>query len=59
MITVFQSPNQLVPAQRWGKDFVIINWKYRQKIKLKNLDINRTEDIYKNEKNHFRNFSTR
>ena len=21
MITVFQSPNQLVPAQRWGKDF--------------------------------------
>lgn len=59
MITVFQNPNPLALAQRWEKDFVIIIWKIQTKIKLKNLDINRTEDIYKYEKNHFRNFSTR
>ena len=53
MITVFQNPNPLALAKRWEKDFVIIIWK------IKNLDINRTEDIYKYEKNHFRNFSTR
>lgn len=59
MITVFQNPNPLVLAQRWGKDFVIIIWEIQTKNQIKNLDINRTEDIYKYEKNHFRNFSTR
>lgn len=59
MITVFQSPNPLVLAQRWGKDFVIIIWEIQTKNQIKNLDINRTEDIYKYEKNNFRNFSTR
>ena len=49
MITVFQSPNPLVLAQRWGKDFVIIIWEIQTKNQIKNLDINRTEDIYKYE----------
>lgn len=37
MITVFQSPNQLVPTQRWGKDFVIINWEIQTKNQIKKL----------------------
>lgn len=37
MITVFQSPNLLVPAQRWGKDFVIIIWGIQTKNQIKKL----------------------
>lgn len=37
MITVFQSPNQLVPAQRWGKDLVIIIWEIQTKNQIKKL----------------------
>lgn len=37
MITVFQSPNPLVPAQRWGKGFGIINWEIQTKNQIKKL----------------------
>lgn len=37
MITVFQSLNPLVPAQRWGKGFVIIIWEIQTKNQIKKL----------------------
>ena len=50
MITVFQNPNHLRLHKRWEKYFVIIIWEIQTKNQIKNLDINRTEDIYKYEK---------